>query len=237
MRRGTSVEELLTMLRAKKRRLPSEIGAFVALQATELLLDRAYAVDASRVVLKDDGTVAIDSEVRCDEAVALAGVRSVLGALLVAAGDGVPPMMLTLVERTTSATLTEFRDAVEASLVPLNRGAAGRVLARAIRDIRRESGTPTRAIEAADADFDALLDGRDAPGKANVVIVAPELRPEAPRAVGYDADKRSIFRDDDIDGLDDSRDFDEAQSSKTMLYLAAATLALALLGGLVYFTR
>jgi len=68
MRGGTSVDELLTMLRGKKRRLPSEIGAFVALQATEMLLDRAYAIDVSRVVLKDDGTIAIDSEERCDDA-------------------------------------------------------------------------------------------------------------------------------------------------------------------------
>lgn len=235
MRGGTSVDELLTMLRSKKRRLPSEIGAFVALQATEALLDRAYAVDATRVFIKDDGTVAVDSEERCDEAVALAGVRSILGALLVSAGDGVPPMMLALVDVPADVpqSLASFRDAIEAALVPLNRGAAERVLARSLRDIRRESAGGNRALEAADADFDALLDGRDAPDKADVVIVAPELGPDAPRETNRDRDKRSIFRDDDV-GLDDTRDDD---GNKTMLYLAFTALALAVLGVVVFFTR
>jgi hypothetical protein len=125
---GTTLQELLQSLKAKRIRVPSEIGAFVALEVCEALSRGPARVSTSDVRIADDGMVSLF----------------------------VPP--------TGAGCLDRLRDDLEAALVPLNRQAARRVLARMVREGKREqpralSDRPGPASRL-DADLDDLLEPR-----------------------------------------------------------------------------
>lgn len=182
----TSVETLLSMLRARKGKLPFEVGAFIALQAAERLLERPVVTSTDSILVDDDGTVVIDENATdCTGEETAFGLHGVLERLLLAAGAGVPSRLLEYVDlgapRGVDA-LERLRDALEASLVPLNRAASKRVIARVLRDAERESAArqsrraPAFTEAQVDADLDALM---GAPEGALVAPRAPQV--EQPR--------------------------------------------------------
>lgn len=164
-----ALESLVELLRARKEKLPFEVGAFIALQAAERLLERPAVATMDTILVGDDGTVTIDdsAEASTGEGSAI-GLHAVLERLLVAAGAGVPPRILEYVDHGAPRgpdALERLRDMLESSLVPLNRAASKRVIARVLRDAERESAAhasrrPPAFTEAqVDADLDALIDG------------------------------------------------------------------------------
>lgn len=168
-RGGVTVAELVDLSRSREGRLPFEIGAFVALETSEHLLREGPAiVSPDDVRIGDDGAVAVRAAPHSASGVEAArSVVDVLAHLLVASGTGVPPVLLSLVEEGPAQgrwDLVRLRDELEASLVPLNRSAARRVLSRLLRDAGRPARSRTVRPPAAemdiDADLDALLDGK-----------------------------------------------------------------------------
>lgn len=162
-----TVSELVRRCRERDARMPFEIGAFVALETTEALLGQPRSVGPDDVQIGPSGELRIVGGPPAEQLEATQGVISVLSRLLVAAGAGVPPVLLELVESGPHSgrwTLDELRSELEACLVPLNRGAARRVLARLLREGEKKSRSvrpPEPATDAVDADLDALLDGRE----------------------------------------------------------------------------
>lgn len=148
---GVTVEDLVASLKARRIRIPSEIGAFVALETCEALIRGPAVVGTGDVRIGEDGTVSVFAPPHSASAEdAARSVVHVLASLLVAAGTGVPEVLIEIVENGPSrgpAALERLRDDLESSLVPLNRAAARRVLSRMIREAERA------AIRA-----DALLD-------------------------------------------------------------------------------
>jgi hypothetical protein len=106
---------------------------------------------------------------------AVQSVIDLLAQLLVAAGPGVPPRLLSLIEeraQTRKWDLARLRDELESALVPLNRGASRRVLSRMLRETKRADG-PSAVAPAPrpipdegdmDAELDALMHGGEASG-------------------------------------------------------------------------
>jgi hypothetical protein len=173
-RLDVTVEELVASLKRQKARIPFEIGAFVALQVCEQLLERPTAVGPADVRISEEGTVEIEPRGGPETArQAPRSVTNVLAHVLVAAGQGVPQVLIDLVERGTDDggwELPRLRDELEASLVPLNRGAARRVLSRLVREARREGQSQSPADDDlelsegdVDAELDALLEGSQLP--------------------------------------------------------------------------
>jgi len=164
---AVSVSELVRRCRERDARMPFEIGAFVALETTEALLPQPRSVGPDDVQVLPSGQLQIAGGAPAQQMEATQGVIAVLSRLLVAAGAGVPPVLLELVESGPHSgrwTLEELRSELEACLVPLNRGAARRVLARLLREGERKGRSMRPAepdIDDVDADLDALLDGRD----------------------------------------------------------------------------
>ncbi len=166
---GVSVEELVGVLKHKKARVPFEIGAFVALEACEAVLAGPARISVRDVRVGDDGSVSVFAPPNsCSAGEAAQSVVQVLAHLLVAAGPGVPPTLLELVERGPSDgrwDLARLRDELEASLVPLNRSAARRVLSRMLReaardgDVKKSSLPPPPPVDDVDAALDALVGG------------------------------------------------------------------------------
>ncbi|MBT8452067.1 MAG: hypothetical protein KJO40_08895 [Deltaproteobacteria bacterium] len=142
MGRDVGVDQLVQELERRGDRLPFEIGAFVALEACEGLLLEAVKLDADDVRVTLEGSVVVSNEAeRVDPDEAARSLVSVLARLLVAAGPGVPPHLLQLVKESTTGQnprdLRHLHDAIEASLIPINRGASRRVLARLVRESDR----------------------------------------------------------------------------------------------------
>ncbi|MGB5268252.1 MAG: hypothetical protein WBN30_16785, partial [Polyangiales bacterium] len=142
MGRDVGVGQLVQELERRGDRLPFEIGAFVALEACEDLLLEAVKLDADDVRVTLEGSVVLSGEAeRADPDEAARSLLSVLARLLVAAGPGVPPHLLQLVEENVTGQkprgLRHLHDAIEASLIPINRGASRRVLARLVRESDR----------------------------------------------------------------------------------------------------
>ena len=222
---GERVDSLLATLKARKIRVPSEIGAFLALEVCEQLMRGPAAVTAADVRVSEDGVVSLfvpPNSASSDDAAR--SVVSLLASLLVAAGTGVPSVLVRLVEEgapTGQGALERLRDELESSLVPLNRGAARRVLSRMIREARRTSvGLDRLEAEATpqqlDASLDALIGIEDAPaapvsrGRVDILddpldhpasSSRPAPRPAPPVALEHEEDPvdalLAIEREDD----------------------------------------
>lgn len=159
---SVTVEEFLEALSRSGVPLPHEIGAFIALSVCEAVSESPVRVSPQSVSVDGAGQVVVAAAEPATEAQASAGVVALLGSLLVRAAPGVPPGLLSLVEagpRPAHAKLAPLRDALEGALVPLNRTATARVLARIVRESSRgrasvdEGGDPAGTA----ARLDALL--------------------------------------------------------------------------------
>ena len=170
---GTTIDDLVAALKSRRAPLPFEIGAFVALSVCEELVSAPAHVSGSVVRIASDGAVSVSAPTTAasDEACARA-IIALLAQLLVAAGPSVPPRLHALVDRGPSDgawRVERVRDELAAALVPLNRGASRRVLARLVRESGREqrpSAVPVvvegAARGALDDELDALLDAAPA---------------------------------------------------------------------------
>lgn len=164
---GVTIADFVEGCRNREGRLPFEIGAFVALEICEALLTQGPAVASSKDTrISAEGTVAVYAPPHsASSEEAARSVVDILAHLLVASGTGVPPVLLSLVERGPSNgiwDLSKLRDELEASLVPLNRSAARRVLSRLLKETKsRRAAAPIPSADSVDADLDALLDGYD----------------------------------------------------------------------------
>jgi len=203
MIRDVGVGELVEELEQRGARLPFEIGAFVALEACEGLLQESVKLEPDDVRVTLEGSVVVAGSAASaapDEAAR--SLVSVLARLLVAAGPGVPPYLLDLVKESmtgqTTRGLRDLHDAIEASLIPINRGASRRVLARLVRESDRPPAHDDSQVDPheLDAELDELL--RD-PGVRTLEPTQRQLpleKPEepvterilVPRGVRGDAD-------------------------------------------------
>jgi hypothetical protein len=177
MSRDVGVGQLVEELEQRGDRLPFEIGAFVALEACEGLLQESVKLDADDVRVTLEGSVVVSGEAeRAEPDAAARSLVSVLARLLVAAGPGVPPYLLQLVEESSGQNPRDLRhlhDAIEASLIPINRGASRRVLARLVRESDRPPApeVPQVSPQELDAELDELL--RDPASRSLEVAPAP----------------------------------------------------------------
>src|SRR6185369_4907959 len=138
---GITLEQMVSGLKARRTRIPAEIGAYVALEVAEHLMRGPARATPSDIRIGDDGTVSLFvTPNTADEDAAAQSVIEVLATTLVAAGTGVPNVLIRLVEEKPPSgpgCLALLTSELESSLVPLNRAAARRVLSRMTRDAKR----------------------------------------------------------------------------------------------------
>lgn len=197
---GVTVDDLVASLKSRRIRVPSEIGAFVALETCEALSRGPAVVRGGDVRIAEDGTISVFAPPNSASAEdAARSVVAVLASLLVAAGTGVPPALIALIEQGPgggAGALDRLRDELEASLVPLNRSAARRVLSRMIREARRASMRPDAQLddvpeEQLDDALDDLLGGGG--GRPDRGVSDPDL--QAPAFAAPPADLSDPFAD------------------------------------------
>lgn len=184
---SVSVDDLIRALDRKSATLPAEIAAFVAFSACESMLEQGprELSEPAQVRISESGVVALQGP-PCEEAAGARSLHRVLVVMLEAAGSKLPAALARLRDRPQQElnSLRSLLDQLEATLVPLNRTASRRVLAR----FAREAGLPRLEPVTVGATLNALL---------------AEERPanDAPRARSLEPDARPL-QVDLLDGLD-----------------------------------
>lgn len=199
---GISLEDFLGALTRRGVPLPFEIGTFIALELCETVARAPAQVVPSVVGLDDEGRIGVTGATRVGDEAACRALVVLLGDLLVRSAPGVPAMLLQVVERGPGQgewTLARLRDDLEAALVPLNRAATRRVLARLVREARRDDGGPATRISAppeaaeVDADLDLVLGVTPGGERAAAASSARAPVPDVGRPMGAsDAPARAV---------------------------------------------
>ena len=137
--KNMNAKDLLLSLRSRAAPLPYDFGAFIALETCEAVSSSPRLVELSDIEIGNDGAIAVNDGEAVSSADAARYVARVLSELLSQSGPGVPPMLEQLAKNGPSAwTLETLRDELSICLVPLNRGASRRVLARMLREANRD---------------------------------------------------------------------------------------------------
>jgi hypothetical protein len=177
---GITLDQMLASLKSRRVRIPAEIGAYLALEVAEQLMRGPARASGSDVRIAEDGTVSVYAPPgSADEAAAAQSVVEVLASLLVAAGTGIPPILIRLVEDQSpmgEGALVRLRDELESSLVPLNRAAARRVLSRMSREAKRPM-TDRPPDRRSTPNLDDALDDLLAPSSTDGVALDPAPMP------------------------------------------------------------
>jgi len=177
-----SAEQLIRALSQRGVPLPADIGAFITLEMCEVLLDRPAQITARDVRIDEIGEVSCsDVGSPTTQGLAVDALIGLLSDLLVCAGPAVPKRTLELLtdigqdpERTVAALMREL----EACLMPLNRGATRRVIARLVREAHKPISSQDAAVSPKAAELDAQLDALlDEEPEAGPIL--PSRRPRA----------------------------------------------------------
>jgi hypothetical protein len=152
--------------------MASEVSGYVALAIAEQGAMSPRAVEPSDVELGADGVVRVSGGAAADAPHAEACVRDLLSALLMESSS-VSGAMLRVSSRRDSAGLDGLVRELEAALIPVNRGAGRRALARLYRDTARarESGV-LDAMAEPEPRLPSVVVSAEAPATA-VPAVAP----------------------------------------------------------------
>ena len=220
-----SVAELVRRLRHGGRRMPFEIGAFIALEACSQIVDAPALLTPADVFVESDGTIRVAPGAACADPAAASAIVQLLAHNLVAAGTGVPPALMDLVEGRSSALdeLDALRDELEASLVPLNRGASRRVLARLLRDAPRavaSAGPADGANLSVDDALDTLLAEPTATGALGLAGTVPAPSAAAPEIEGRASALPTVAQPAVPKPSSPSERSDDASSAKTRAHAA-----------------
>lgn len=198
-----TAEELVRALKKRRATLPAEIGSFVVLEACEALQSRgSFLLSPANVEISDEGTIWLGEAKRVGEQEAAYALHRLLAAVLVAAGPAPHPALMRLLERGPSNgcwTVASIHDNLEASLVPLNRGASRRVLARFVREIgwaERPSKRPS--FDDLDSELSSFLGADNEPEP----LLDLQLNAARQRSVPPD----EVTRGEPVESVDDSND-------------------------------
>lgn len=184
---GVTAEELVRSLRRRQAALPSEIGTFVVFEACEAMLSQApMQASLGNLVVSEEGTVSLPTAERTDQEGAARSLHSLLTSLLVVAGPAPTPALMRLAEEGPLDgrwTLDQMRDDLEAALVPLNRTASRRVLARLVRETGRTGpsgrSAPRPSFNELDEELSSLLGVEHEPTRPTPDEIAQQNKRDA----------------------------------------------------------
>jgi len=133
---GVSIAQLVDVAGQLHVSVPAELGGCIVLAAADQLVSRPLEIAPSQLVLFEDGVLRISGGTPSDETTAEGRLRELLSSLLRGA-CAVTPALLRAARRSSAGDMAAFVRELEIALVPTNRGAAKRALARLCRDVSR----------------------------------------------------------------------------------------------------
>ncbi|MBK6696204.1 MAG: hypothetical protein IPG50_29015 [Myxococcales bacterium] len=129
-----TLEEVLAVVTARRVPLAAELAGYLALEMAEGASSGPGELEASHVYVSDEGTVALVRLKKDGDAEPT--IRAFLGLLLEAGGTQTPALGLAARKASGSGTAALARE-LEAALIPVNRAAGRRALARLAREVKR----------------------------------------------------------------------------------------------------
>lgn len=132
-----TLDDVFTVVEAKRVPLAPELAGYLALEIADGTDAGSGNVDPKTVFISEKGTVALVRP-RRDSVTgdAEASVRTLLAKLLDASGSGTPALT-TAAKRKPGNGLPALVEELEAALIPVNRAAGRRALARLVREVKR----------------------------------------------------------------------------------------------------
>ena len=169
-----TLEDVFAMVTGKRVPLAPELAGYLSLEIAE----KAEAggaggdIDPRSVYIADEGTVAlVRPRTEPSEGDAEQSIRAILGQLLEASGSSTPALS-GVSRRGRAGSLRALMEDIEAALIPVNRAAGRRALARLAREVKRVTHGVGRNAPS----------GRAPSGEWLARGSRPDARPEAPPA-------------------------------------------------------
>ncbi|MBX3208099.1 MAG: hypothetical protein KF764_23840 [Labilithrix sp.] len=134
---SVTLDDVFTVVEAKRVPLAPELAGYLTLEVADGTDAGSGDVDPKTVFISEEGTVALVRPKK--DAVtgdAEASVRALLAKLLDASGSGTPALT-TAAKRKPGNGLPALVEELEAALIPVNRAAGRRALARLAREVKR----------------------------------------------------------------------------------------------------
>ena len=166
MTEPVAMDDLVAAMARRGAPMTPESALFIVLQAVETMKDRRMVIDAAGVEVDDHGVVTLNE--LCSPAVDDHEVQLGVAALLETALVPTPATVQELTARLRAEavfTHSALASELAAALVPLNRGAAQRMLGRLVREHHRPARPEETTEAATDAD-EKLTRGLDEQGDA-----------------------------------------------------------------------
>ena len=165
---AVAMDDLVGAMSHRGAPMTPESALFIVLQAVEAMRDRRVVLDVAGVEVDGDGVVHINE--LCSPAVDDREVQEGVATLLETALSPTPATVLELTGLLRGGTVfthSALAAELSASLVPLNRGAAQRMLGRLVREHHRPA-RPEESADAVDDSDDKLTHGLTEEGEAPV---------------------------------------------------------------------
>ena len=185
-----TLDDVFAVVQNKRAPLAPELAGYLALEIAEGADGKGGDVDPRSVYIADEGTVALVRPKR-DAAVgnAEASIRSILGRLLEASGSQTPALAAAS-RRKATGNLGALVEELEAALIPVNRAAGRRALARLAREVKRVTlgvGRNASAPASARGPSPSQPSASEAPPRTTAASTHPtEEAPTARRTVDPD---------------------------------------------------
>jgi hypothetical protein len=172
---SVTLEEVFTVLGARRVPLAPELAGYLVLEIAEHADPDGGDVDPRAVFVSEEGTVALVKPKREGATGdAETSIRAMLGRLLDASGSQTPSLAAACKRRTLDG-LPALAEELETALIPVNRAAGRRALARLAREVRRVTlGVGRNALPSSS---DSSPSSRRASAASQ-----PAYAPEPPRA-------------------------------------------------------
>lgn len=180
---SVTVEEVIGVVATKRVPLAPELAGYLALEIAEAPPAQGAEIDPRQVYVGEEGAVAIvrprGAEATGD---AEASIRALLGRLLEVGGSQTPALGAAA-RKASGAGLPALVEELEAALIPVNRGAGRRALARLAREVKRVTlGVGRNALKS------GTTEAQPASGATAAPATAPPAKP-APAAAAFEPEE------------------------------------------------
>ena len=181
-----TLEDVFAMVEGKRVPLAPELAGYMSLEIAE----KADAggsggggVDPRSVYIADEGTVALVRPRDPGGAASDAeqSIRAILGQLLEASGSSTPALTA-VARRGRGGSLRSLMEEIEAALIPVNRAAGRRALARLAREVKRVTHGVGRNAPASRASTTGEAQAPDARAALRARASSPGVAPPAARS-------------------------------------------------------
>jgi len=201
---SVTLEEVFAVVVAKRVPLAPELAGYLSLEIAEEAEAASGEIDPRVVFIGDEGTVALvrpkRDPSRFEAGEAEASVRAILARLLDASGSQTPALGAAA-RRTKGIGMAGLVEELEAALIPVNRAAGRRALARLAREVKRVTlGVGRNASRPSAPSYNSVRDA-EPPSRAGsqpengVVRPLREATPAPPVARETAAQPPSVQRD------------------------------------------